>query len=69
MSIAARVDITAEDLRQAARQKGIDPDIWRVVKKPDGYCHIFIGVLSVGQLLLEDHAKMFVDMLNSRERS
>lgn len=57
------VSITANDLREASREAGYDPERWYVVKKSDGY-HIQLGFMSVGRLYIEDLAQRVCSMLN-----
>jgi len=66
MAKVPRIDITADDIRDYARQKGIDPDNWNYVKKGNGAYAIRKGILEVGEMLLEDTAKFVVDCLNKR---
>ena len=66
MPVIPRVDITAEDLREESIRQGFDPDKWVALQKSDGYWHIHKGMLSVGHLIFEDHAKILVEALNMR---
>ena len=58
------VEITARDLRQASIDAGLDPDKWAYTRSLKGW-DIKKGLLNVGTLVFEDHAKILVRELNA----
>ena len=59
------VNITAEDIKAESRRRGLDPDRWNYEASNGGFS-IRKGILSVGEVIFEDHAKLIVDFENKR---
>lgn len=62
-----KLTITSGDLREASRISGIDPDHWNYVSTEKGFS-IRKGVMSVGILIFEEHAKFLIEMLNGNSQ-
>jgi hypothetical protein len=61
-----KINITAEDIRDVSRRRGVDPELWNYVATGKGDFSIRKGILSVGEVIFEDHAKLIVDFENKR---
>ena len=60
------IEIGIDDIRAFSLARGFNPDTWRYQKQPNGYYGIYRGVLSVGELIFEDHAQILVNELNAK---
>ena len=60
-----KIEITAEDIRRESRRRGVEPERWNYVPSKGGFS-IRKGILSVGEMIFEEHAKLIVDYENKR---
>lgn len=63
-----KMEITADDLRNASIAAGLDPDKYNYAPVERGFS-IRKGIISVGTMVLEDDAKLIVAVFNTRERT